>query len=330
MAASEADLSKGGSYDGGDGMKKPLIATLDLTALNRTTPAPTPDPIAKERTVTAEVLGRPLHIPVKDIDEDPDQPRQEFDAASMEELEQSVRIHGVKTPISIRPHPTEQKRWILNFGARRLRASRAVGKTTIPAFIDRSHTDYQQVIENLQREDLKPRELAMFIKKKMDEGEKQAHIAELLGVNRSMVTNHLALIDPPTCIEEIYTSGKCSSAKTLYDLRNLYKEFHKEVERWCSGDQEITRATVSALSAKLRGSERSPVTSSKEKPEQKKRTLSSTTMMPSLIVMFQDRSGTVDLQHAPQQANHLIVNFSDGKQEEVPARQCQIEQIIFP
>lgn len=309
-----------------------MTATLDLTALDRTTPAPVPapDPIAKERIVTAEVLGRPLQIQVKDIDEDPEQPRREFGAESMEELENSIRLHGVKTPISIRPHPTEQKRWILNFGARRLRASKAVGKATIPAFVDRSHTDYQQVIENLQREDLKPRELAMFIKKKMDEGEKQAHIAELLGVNRSMVTNHLALIDPPTCIEEIYTSGKCSSAKTLYDLRNLHKEFHKEVERWCSGDQEITRATVSALSAKLRGSERSPVTSSKEKPEQKKRTLSSTTMMPSLIVMFQDRSGTVDLQHAPQQANHLIVNFSDGKQEEVPARQCQIEQIIFP
>jgi ParB family chromosome partitioning protein len=57
--------------------------------------------------------------------------------------------------------------------------------------------------------------------------------------------------------------------------------------------------------------------------------LSSATTMPSLIVIFQDRSGTVDLHHAPQQPNHLIVNFADGKQEEVPARQCQIEQIIF-
>jgi ParB family chromosome partitioning protein len=37
----------------------------------------------------------------------------------------------------------------------------------------------------------------------------------------------------------------------------------------------------------------------------------------------------VDLQHAPQQPNHLIINFEDGKQEEVPAQQCQIEQIIF-
>jgi ParB family transcriptional regulator, chromosome partitioning protein len=311
-------------------MKKPMTATLDLTALDRTTPVPTPDPIAKERIVTAEVLGRPLQIQVKDIDEDPGQPRQEFSAESMEELENSIRLHGVKTPISIRPHPTEQKRWILNFGARRLRASKAVGKATIPAFVDRSHTDYQQVIENLQREDLKPRELAIFIKRKIDEGEKQAQIAELLGVNRSMVTNHLALIDPPACIDEIYTSGKCSSAKTLYDLRNLHKEFPKEVERWCATDQEITRATVSALSAKIRGPQKPKIASPKVEEVREERPISSAATMPSLIVIFQDRSGTVDLQHAPQQPNHLLINFSDGKQEEVPARQCQIEQIIFP
>jgi ParB family chromosome partitioning protein len=217
----------------------------------------------------------------------------------------------------------------LNFGARRLRASKAVGKTTIPAFVDRSHTDYQQVIENLQREDLKPRELAMFIKKKMDEGEKQAQIAELLGVNRSMVTNHLALIDPPACIDEIYTSGKCLSAKTLYDLRNLHKEFPKDVERWCATAQEITRATVSALSAKLRGPRKPTIASSNGEQGSEKRVLNSATTLPSLIVIFQERSGTVDLQHAPQQPNHLIVQFADGKQEEVPARQCQIEQIIF-
>jgi ParB family chromosome partitioning protein len=310
-------------------MKKPITATLDLTALDRTTPSPAADPIAKERIVTAEVLGRPLQIPVKDIDEDPAQPRREFDAESMAELENSIRLHGVKTPVSIRPHPTEPKRWILNFGARRLRASKAVGKTTIPAFVDRSHTDYQQVIENLQREDLKPRELAMFIKKKMDEGEKQAQIAELLGVNRSMVTNHLALIDPPACIDEIYTSGKCLSAKTLYDLRNLHKEFPKDVERWCASTQEVTRAAVSALSAKLRGPRRATITSSSDEPISKKRVLNSTTALPSLIIIFQDRSGTVDLQHAPQQPNHLVINFADGKQEEVPARECQIDQIIF-
>lgn len=308
-------------------MKKPMTATLDLTALDRT--APGHDPVARERTVTAEVLGRPLQIPVKDIDEDPAQPRKEFDAETMAELESSIRLHGVKTPVSIRPHPTEQKRWILNFGARRLRASRAVGKQTIPAFVDRSHTDYQQVIENLQREDLKPRELAMFIKRKMDDGEKQAQIAELLGVNRSMVTNHLALIDMPACIEEIYTTGKCVSAKTLYDLRNLYKEFPKEVEQWSGNAQEITRATVSTLASQLKGLQKETAVDTKVERESEEKKPRSTTAMPSLIVIFQDRSGTVDLRHVPQQPNHLIVNFADGKQEEVPARQCQIEQIIF-
>lgn len=306
-------------------MKKPMTATLDLTALDRTAP----DPVAKERTVTAEVLGRPLQIPIKDIDEDPTQPRQEFDAKSMEELEQSIRLHGVKTPVSIRPHPTEQKRWMLNFGARRLRASQAVGKLTIPAFVDRSHTDYQQVIENLQREDLKPRELAMFIKKKMDEGEKQAKIAELLGVDRSMVTNHLALIDMPACMEEIYTTGKCVSAKTLYDLRNLYKEFPKEVEQWSESAEEITRATVSALASQLKGLQKEKVDESKGERGNGEKKSRQVTAMPSLIVIFQDRSGTVDLRHAPKQPNHLIINFADGKKEEVPAHQCQIEQIVF-
>ena len=68
------------------------------------------------------------------------------------------------------------------------------------------------IIENLQREDLKPRELAMFIKKKMDEGEKQAHIAELLGVNRSMVTNHLALIEQGYDPSRIYGRSSMNNA----------------------------------------------------------------------------------------------------------------------
>ena len=76
-------------------MKKPMTATLDLTALDRTAPVPTPDPIAKERIVTAEVFGRPLQIQVKDIDEDTEQPRREFGAESMDELENSIRLHRV-------------------------------------------------------------------------------------------------------------------------------------------------------------------------------------------------------------------------------------------
>lgn len=329
-------------------MKKPMTPILDLTALDRTAS----EPPVKQQAVAAEVLGRPLQIPVKDIEEDPAQPRHEFPVESMEELERSIRLHGVKTPVSIRPHPTQQKRWILNFGARRLRASIAAGKTTIPAFIDRSHTDYQQVIENLQREELKPRELAMFIKKKMDDGEKQAQIAELLGVNRSMVTNHLALIDPPNCIDEIYATGKCTSAKTLYDLRNLHKEFPKDVERWCSKSQDITRATVSALGVKLKAPAVPKAESVKVEQGSQVSTGESaiqvqneqgtgegtngttvaavpTVAVPSVFVVYNQRSGTIDLRTPPTQSHHVIVNFTDGGHQEVPARDCIIDQIVF-
>lgn len=136
---------------------------------------------------------------------------------------------------------------MVNFGARRLRASGLAGKTTIPACVDHQHTDYQQVIENVQRDNLKPRELALFIKKKLDEGEKQVQIAAQLGVDRSTITHHLALIEPPSCLEELYSSGTCQSAKILYDLRGLHKQFPQAVERFCKQTEEVTRIHVANL-----------------------------------------------------------------------------------
>ena len=68
--------------------------------------------------------GTPMRIPLHAIDEDPDQPRQEFDDRSLAELAETIQERGVRQPVSVRPHPTQPGRWMLNFGARRLRASR--------------------------------------------------------------------------------------------------------------------------------------------------------------------------------------------------------------
>jgi len=59
---------------------------------------------------------------------------------------------GVRSPVSVRPHPQIAGQFILNFGARRLRASKAARKTTMPAFIDDLHSDYNQVVENFERD----------------------------------------------------------------------------------------------------------------------------------------------------------------------------------
>jgi ParB family chromosome partitioning protein len=225
---------------------------LDLSALEDKPAADKHQPVAHS--------GKPLDIPLSDIEEDPDQPRIEFSEESMKEMTASIKDRGVKTPVSIRHHPTNPDKWVLNYGARRYRGSLAAGKETIPAFIDASHDHYDQVIENIQRENLTPLELALFIKKRIDKGEKKNVIAENLSKNGAIIAEHLALIDPPACIEEVYNTGKCTSPRTLYELRSLHEKFPVQVEQWCISDVEITRRTVADLAGELKGKKK-PVVS---------------------------------------------------------------------
>lgn len=211
-------------------------------------------PVAGSRAPT----GEPLHVPLNQIDQDPNQPRKEFSDDAMREMTASVSAKGVKSPVSVRSHPDQPGRFILNFGARRLRASIAAGRETIPAFIDEAHDDYDQVIENEQRENLTPMERALFIKRKLADGETAGKIAKKLGKPNNMVTEHMALIDMPACIEEVYTSGKSQSPKTVYDLRKLYDKHPEKVEAWCVEAEEITRRRVAELTELLNGRKQMP------------------------------------------------------------------------
>ncbi len=71
-----------------------------------------------------------------DLGRDPEQPRHPLAASGLLELAAAFRDRGVRQPISVRPSTQQHGRWVLNFGARRLRASKLAGLTEIPAFID--------------------------------------------------------------------------------------------------------------------------------------------------------------------------------------------------
>lgn len=195
--------------------------------------------------------GRPLELNVGDVAEDPHQPRKEFDQAALQELADGIAERGVKTPISVHPDPARPGKYVINHGARRLRASLLCGKLTIPAFIDEVYDGYDQVIENIQREGLTPMELAIFIRKQILAGDKKGDIAKKLGKGVQTITEHLALLDAPACIEQAYASG-VTSPKTLYDLRRLHEQSPAEVDEWCAGMPEISRKSVADLAAKLR------------------------------------------------------------------------------
>ncbi len=195
--------------------------------------------------------GRPMLLPLDSIDEDPEQPRHEFDANGLLELAATIRDRGVRQPISVRPNPQEVGRWVLNFGARRLRASKLAGLTEIPAFIDTTADNYDQVIENEQREGLKPLEIALFVQKRLASGDNQAEIARRLGKSRQYVTLATALIEAPDWLLDAYRQGRCKGMTELYELRRLHGEHAEQVETWASGREPMTRERIATLKREL-------------------------------------------------------------------------------
>jgi ParB family chromosome partitioning protein len=140
---------------------------------------------------------------------------------------------------------------MLNFGARRLRASKMAGMAEIPAFIDTTADSYDQVIENEQREGLRPLELALFVQKRIALGDNQAEIAKRLGKSRQWVTLATALIEPPDWLLQAYREGRCRGTNELYDLRRLHGEYGDAVEAWAAEQPTITRDRLAEFRAAL-------------------------------------------------------------------------------
>lgn len=196
--------------------------------------------------------GKPLDVPLSDIAENPDNPRKEFDNKHLTNLAADIKQNNVKSPVSIRKNPTGETLWILNFGACRYKASQLAGKETIPAFVDEQFTEYDAVAENEIRNDLTPMELALFIQKRRNEGEQNKDIANRLQKDKQSITHHLALLEMPDCIADVYRSGVLRSARGIYDLVKLNKNHEQEVTKFCRNSAEISYSDVRKLVASLK------------------------------------------------------------------------------
>lgn len=197
-------------------------------------------------------FAEPLNIDLDLIDEDPNQPRKDsnpgFTRESLNELAETIRSRGVKSPISIRHNSDNQSRYIINHGARRYRASRIAGYTTIPAFIDDNYDEIDQIIENLQRNELTAAEIAEFIGREVARGKKMKEIAKEIGKSPTFVTHHYALLNLPPIIAAIYNNGRATDITVINDLVTAHKRNPQEVEFWLADDtQEITRGSVRLL-----------------------------------------------------------------------------------
>jgi ParB family chromosome partitioning protein len=136
-------------------------------------------------------------LPIERIRPNPEQPRRRFDAAELERLADSIRRHGVLQPVVVR---AVDDGFELVVGERRWRAAQAAGRTTIPAVIaDIAPRDRLEIalVENVQRHDLNPIELALAFRALADSGATQESIGERVGFERSTIANHMRLLELP-------------------------------------------------------------------------------------------------------------------------------------
>jgi ParB family transcriptional regulator, chromosome partitioning protein len=142
-------------------------------------------------------------IPVEEIEVNPFQPRTHFDQEALLELAESISLHGIIQPVTVRKLSANQYQLIS--GERRFQASKLAGLKTIPAYI-RSADDQQMLemalIENIQRENLNAIEIALSYQRLISECNlKQDELGERVGKNRATVTNYLRLLKLPPDIQ---------------------------------------------------------------------------------------------------------------------------------
>ncbi len=188
-----------------------------------------------------------VEIPVSEIRPNPYQPRKEFDEKALNELADSIRLHGIFTPLLVRP---SVQGYELIAGERRLRAAKIAGLSTVPA-ISVEFTDEEMMeislLENVQRENLNPIEEAAAYESLIKRlGYTQEQLAERVGKSREYCANMLRLLKLPLPVQEMVTEKQLTMGHVrpllgLTDEEQMYETAQKirnermsvrEVERY--------------------------------------------------------------------------------------------------
>jgi ParB family transcriptional regulator, chromosome partitioning protein len=198
-----------------------------------------PETDITSRDISGEyVAGAIAHVKIDHIDPNPFQPRIAFDESGLAELVISIQNQGLIQPITIRKMGYDQYQLIS--GERRLKACKAAGFSEIPAYI-RVANDEQMLemalVENIQRTDLNPLEIAISFQRLMDECNlKQEELGKKVGKDRTTVSNYVRLLTLPTEIQLAIRDKKISMGHaraliTISDIRTQLLILHRILEK---------------------------------------------------------------------------------------------------
>ncbi len=174
--------------------------------------------------------GHVAEIEVSSIETNPYQPRTHFDLVALEELAQSIKVQGIIQPITVRKMGANSYQLIS--GERRFQASKMAGLVKVPAYV-RTANDEQMLemalIENIQRQDLNPMEIALAYQRLVDElNLKLEDLGDKVGKKRATVNNYLRLMKLPPEIQLGLKEGKLSMghARALINVESIEDKLH--------------------------------------------------------------------------------------------------------
>lgn len=200
-------------------MRKPIERKMGNLVATLAADLPANPELGKMMYGQAADVPRISFIPLEEIGPNPEQPRKIFDADSLAELTESIKRLGVLQPISVtqNPHPNGL-RWMIVAGERRWRASKLASLSVIPAIVTGKDPEEVALVENIQREDLHPIEIARAIQKLATRhGYGQNEVAAVIGKSRGDVSKLLKILTlPADFLEFALTTGV--SRRTLYEV----------------------------------------------------------------------------------------------------------------
>jgi ParB family chromosome partitioning protein len=260
------------------------------------------------KPVATESLRDVRKIAIESLAPNPFNPRTSFPDDALEELAESIRRHGVISPILVRQ---VGDRYEIIAGERRWRAAQRAGLHEVP-IISRTVTEGEAlelaIIENVQRSDLNPIEEAQGYQRLIDEfGHKQEVLAKLIGKSRSHVANTLRLLNLPASIRACVAAGDLSAghARALIGVPNAEAIADQVIRQGLS--VRATEALVASL-GKDRGEPRAP-----------RRVDDANTR--ALVKRLSDRLGlAVAINHNADESGQLMIKYTSLEQLEEVCR----------
>lgn len=255
------------------------------------------------------IVGSISEIEIASIEANPFNPRTNFEKDALQELSESIRIHGIIQPLTVRK--LGRDKYQLISGERRFRAAQLAGLTTVPAYVRVANDQTMlemALVENIQREDLNPIEVALSYQRLIEECSlTQDQLSQKISKSRTSITNHLRLLKLPAEIQAgvkagLITMGHARALVSAGDEATQVELYNRCVSEKLSVRDIEAILRGESIDLPVESTERSKTTAPKASISEQEFTLKE---------HLSDRLSTkIDIRKTPNGNGKLIVNFS--------------------